>query len=125
VAYEFLVGTDTVVQKVRYKDAGSGASGEFVPGKQDLTGSASRQPASDQIESSLAGRETVKVQAGSFTADHYRYSSRNGYAGDSWMSNTVPGHLVRFVSTDSKNNDKSSGELVQIESDVATQLNSY
>ncbi|HYW84291.1 MAG TPA: hypothetical protein VFB30_13600, partial [Spirochaetia bacterium] len=68
IVYEFLVGADTVVQKVRYKDPGSGKIGEFVPSQ---SGSQPQgmpsQPTRDQLAHSLVGTESVQVKAGTFT----------------------------------------------------------
>ncbi len=127
IVYEFLVGADAVVQKVRYKDPGSGQIGEFVP---DQSGSqqqgAPSQPTRDQLANSLVGTEDVQVKAGTFTADHYSYTDpQSGYKGESWISKKVPGYMVKFTGTSPKNNATSSGELVQIESGVTTALGSF
>ena len=41
------------------------------------------------------------------------------------MSTTVPGGMVKSIYTSKKNNQTSSGELIQIESGVTTALGSY
>ncbi len=127
IVYEFLVGTDGKVQKVRYLDPGSKQIGEFLPdqsGSQQQNGPS--QPTRDQLASSLVGTESVQVKAGTFTADHYSYTDPNsGYKGDSWISKKVPGYMVKFIGTNPKNNAASSGELVQIETGVTTSLGSY
>jgi hypothetical protein len=127
IVYEFLVGADTKVQKVRYKDPQSGEIGEFIP---DQSGSQQQgmpaQPTRQQLASSLVGTESVQVKAGTFTADHYSYTDpQNGYKGDSWISKKVPGYMVKFTGSNSKNNVTSSGELIQIETGVTTALGSY
>ena len=126
IVYEMLVGADTVVQKVRYKDPGSGQIGEFVPDQSSSQPGAASQPTRDQMANSLVGTETVQVRAGSFTADHYSYTDpKSGYKGDSWISKTVPGSMVKFVGANPKNNATTSGELVQIETGVVTVLASF
>jgi hypothetical protein len=123
IVYELLVGADTLVQKVRYKDPDSGQVGEFVP---DQSTPASSQPTREQMANSLIGTETVTVRAGSFTADHYAYTDpKSGYKGESWISKKVPGYMVKFVGTNPKNNATSNGELVQIETGMSTVLASF
>jgi hypothetical protein len=125
LGYEFLVGTDMKVQKVRYKDPGSGQIGEFVPDQSGQQGGPS-QPTRQQLANYLVGTESVQVKAGTFTADHYSYTDpQGGYKGDNWTSKTVPVSMVKFTGTNPKNNVTSSGELVQIESGVTTILGSY
>jgi hypothetical protein len=125
LVYEFLVGTDMKVQKVRYKDPGSGQIGEFVPDQSGQQGGPP-QPTRQQLANSLVGTESVQVKAGTFTADHYSYvDPQGGYKGDSWISKTVPGYMVKFTGTNPNNNATYKGELVQIESGVTTVLGSY
>ncbi len=126
LAYEFLVGTDGVVQKVRYKDPISGTIGEFVPARNDQPSAVASPVTRAQVESSFVGKDTVKVPAGSFTADHSRFTDpASGHRNESWVNKTVPGDLVKFVDTNPMANNTSNGELVQIEKDVKTALKSY
>jgi len=129
MVYEFLVGPDTVVSRVRYQDPESGAIGEFVPSPDQVkqTGVPSSAPQSRaEMARYLVGRETVQVGAGKFTADHYLYTdtSSNGTA-ESWVNEKVPGFMVKTIYASRKNNQSSTGELTQIESGVVTSLNSY
>jgi hypothetical protein len=126
IVYEILFGSDTVAQKVRYKDQGSGQIGEFVPDQSGSQPGALSQPTRDQMAKSLVGTETVQVRAGSFTADHYAYTDpKSGYKADSWISKKVPGSMVKFVGTNPQNNATSNGELVRIETGVSTVLESF
>jgi hypothetical protein len=130
IVYEFLVGPDTVVTKVRYQDPDSGAIGEFVPSpdqmKQPGMQASSAPKSRAEMATYLVGRETVQVAAGKFTADHYLYTddASNGTA-ESWVNEKVPGYMVKSIYTSKKSNKTSSGELTQIESGVTTSLNSY
>jgi hypothetical protein len=130
IVYEFLVGPDTVVTKVRYQDPGSGAIGEFVPSPDQMKQpgmQASTAPKSRaEMAKYLVGRETVQVGAGKFTTDHYLYTddASKGTA-ESWVNEKVPGYMVKSIYTSKKNNQTSTGELTQIESGVTTSLNSY
>jgi hypothetical protein len=126
--YEFLVGSDGVVAKVRYKDPDSGTVGEFVPSQGGQQPSAA--PAGPRSREELAkykvDRQTVKVQAGSFAADHYLYTAEaeKGTA-EFWVSAAVPGGMVKSVYTAKKDNSTATMELIQIESGVTTMLSSF
>ena len=129
ILYEFLVGADATVQKVRYKDPDSGAVQEFVPSQNNQQPSAapSNMPRTRQeMAKYLVDSPTVTVQAGTFDSDHYLYTDdqANGSA-ESWVSTRVPGYMVKSVYTSKKNNQTSTGELIQIESGVTTALGSY
>lgn len=129
--YEFLVGPDSVVKKVRYKDPESGTVGEFVPGKSD------QQPQGGPDSSSMpksradlakykVDKQKVQVKAGSFATDHYLFTDEKGSGtSESWINETVPGYMVKSVYTSKKNKDTSTIELIQIESGITTILGSY
>ncbi len=125
ILYEFLVGSDGIVQKVRYKDPKSGEIGEFIPSQ---TGAppATPQLTREQIASSFVGSESVTVPAGTFATDHYRYTdAKNGYTSDMWTSKQVPGYMVKFTGTNPRDNRVTNGQLMEIESGVTTALSSY
>jgi hypothetical protein len=127
ILYEFLVGTDGTALKVRYKDPDSGAVQEFVPAKgQQSQPSTAHVPTREELAKYKVDIQTVKVQAGTFTADHYLYTDEqaNGTA-ETWVSTTVPGYMVKSIYTEKKDNQTSSGELIQVESGVSTALGSY
>ena len=81
ILYEFLVGPDSVVQRVRYKDPGTGAIGEFVP---DQTQAQPTRAQYDMPKSRadmakyLVGKEELQVEGGSFTTDHYLIDQAEG-----------------------------------------------
>ncbi len=127
--YEFLVGADRVVQKVRYKDPDSGAIGEFIPPKDSQkpsTPAASGPKSKEEMAKYKVDKQTVKVPAGSFATDHYLYTDEkyNGTA-ESWVSTTVPGYMVKSIYSSKKNKETTTGELIKIESGVTTALASY
>jgi len=125
IIYEFLVGPDAALQKVRYQDPDNGAIGEFVPGQtQQQPGQPSMPRSRADMASYLVGSQPVQVRGGSFTADHYLYGDANGSA-EMWISDKVPGYMIKTVFTSKKDNKTSTGELVQIESGVTTALSSY
>jgi hypothetical protein len=129
IMYEFLVGSDMVAKKVRYKDPDSGAVGEFVPSQDNTMPSQapSNMPTSRaDMAKYKVDSQNVTVQAGSFATDHYLYTddASRGSA-ESWINEKVPGYMVKSVYTNKKNNQTSQGELIQIESGVTTSLGSY
>jgi len=131
IVYEFLVGPDTVVTRVRYQDPDSGKIGEFVPSQDQMKsqpgmGASSAPKSRAEMAKYYTGKQAVQVEAGNFTADHYLYTdeSSNGTA-ESWVNEKVPGYMVKSIYTSKKNNQTSTGELTKIESGVTTSLNSY
>jgi hypothetical protein len=129
ILYEFLVSTDSSVTKVRYKDPDSGTIGEFVPSQNNLMPSAvplNMPNSKAEMAKYKLNQQTITVQAGSFGTDHYLYSddASQGSA-EFWVSETVPGYMVKSVYTNKKNNQSATGELIQIESGITTTLGSY
>lgn len=129
ILYEFLVGADSVVKKVRYKDPDTGSIEEFVPSQDRQQPSAvpSNMPKSrEEMEKYKVDRQNVKVMAGSFDTDHYLYTdeNQNGSA-ESWVSPKVPGGMVKSVYTSNKDKKTMTGELIQVESGMTTILGSF
>ncbi len=127
IVYEFLVGADTVVKKVRYKDPDSGTVEEFVPSQERQQPAAGPAPRSrEEMAKYKVDRQNVKVRGGNFAADHYVYNDEkeNGNA-ENWVSATVPGYMVKSVYTNKKDKQTVTGELVRIESGVTTILGSF
>ena len=81
ILYEFIVGSDNVVQKVRYQDPDSGTIGEFVPsqGQQQPSQTADmpKSRAADMAKY-LVDKQKVTVKGGTFNTDHYLYSDEKG-----------------------------------------------
>ena len=131
IIYEFLVGPDSVVTKVRYKDPDSGTIAEFVPGKADQQpqggpDSSGMPKSRAELAKYKVDKQKVQVKAGSFSTDHYLFTDEQGRGtSESWVNETVPGSMIKSVYTSKKNNQSSTIELVQIESGVTTTLGSY
>ena len=127
VLYEFLVGPDGVVKKARYKDPDSGTVQEFVP-SQDPQQPQAGPPMKSRAEMDKykVDRQNVTVKAGSYDTDHYLYTDdqANGTS-ESWVSQSVPGYMVKTIYTSKKRNQTMTGELVQVESGVTTALGSF
>ena len=127
ILYEFLVGADTVVQKVRYQDP-DGNIGEFIPdkGQQQQPAASDAPKTRAEMAKYQVDKQRVQVKAGSFMTDHYLYTDEKGRGtAESWVSEKVPGNLVKSLYTSKKDNKTSTGELVQIETGVTTTLSSY
>jgi hypothetical protein len=129
IVYEFLIGSDSVVKKVRFKDPDSGTVQEFVPSQDNSMPSqapANMPKSRADMAKYKVDRQNVKVQAGSFDTDHYLYTDTTAQGSvESWVNDTVPGYMVKTVYTNKKNNQTSNGELIQIESGVTTTLGSF
>ncbi len=128
VLFEFLVGADGTVQKVRYQDPDTKTVGEFVPAQGQQQGqSPSGMPRTRaEMASYLVGKQDIQVKGGSFTADHYLYQDPKASGkSEIWVSDKAPGYMVKMVFTSAKDGKTSSGELVQVESNVGTSLSSY
>ena len=125
--YEFLVSADGKVQKVRFKNPDTGTIEEFVPSSTGPSGGPTATPKSQaEMAKYRVDRKMVKVQAGSFMADHYLYPDEQGNGNtESWVAQSVPGSILKSVSTRSKDKQTSTVELIQIETGVTTALGSY
>ena len=127
ILYEFLVGADGVVKKVRYKDPDTGSVEEFIPSQDRQQPAAGPMPKSrEEMAKYKVDRQTVKVMAGSFDTDHYVYTDeKERGSAESWVSTKVPGGMVKSVYTSKKDKKATTGELIQIESGVTTILGSF
>jgi len=129
VLYEFLVGADAVVKKVRYKDPDTGTVEEFVPSQdqqQPSAGPSNAPKSREEMAKYKVDKQNVKVKAGSFSTDHYLYTDeKEKGSAESWVSATVPGYMVKTIYTNKKDKQTMTGELVQIESGVTTILGSF
>jgi hypothetical protein len=125
--YEFLVSADAKVQKVRFKDPDTGTIEEFVPSSTGPSGGSTATPKSQaDMAKYRVDRKMVKVQAGSFMADHYLYPDEQGNGStESWVAQSVPGSILKSVYTRSKDKQTSTVELIQIETGITTVLGSY
>jgi hypothetical protein len=130
LVYELLVGSDSIVRRVRYQDPDSGTIGDFVPDAtqtQQPRAQDGRMPRSRaEMAGYLVDRQTLRVGAGSFSADHYLINEVNG-AGTSemWVSDKVPGYMLKAVFTSKKDGKTSTQELTQVENGLTSLLSSY
>lgn len=66
----------------------------------------------ESIAGATIGVERISVPAGSFEARHVRYGSLSGGNLDWWLSNKVPGGLVKYTARDAGEGTTSAVELV-------------
>lgn len=138
--YEYLLGPDHAIDKVRYKDPNTGKIEEFIPDKSKEQQARRQQPQPAGQEATSTGttgkgdkvtvtkdHQTVTVKAGSFSTEHVVYTNATKHLREeSWTSTKVPGALVKFVNTNTESNSVlSTGELTKIESGMTTVLGSY
>jgi hypothetical protein len=55
-----------------------------------------RRLTDESLEGAMVGTETVRVPAGSYTAEHVRYGGMGGGTYDWWLSDEVPGGMVKY-----------------------------
>ncbi len=126
IVYEFLMNNDYGLLELRFKDVDSGEIREHTVKPEDTeqyeSGSVNVVTRDDYAEQ-IKETGTVKVDAGSFKADHIVHSA-DQYNYEWWLSADVPGSMVKFQWDDS-DTDKTAGELVKITADNYTELGSY
>ncbi|HKJ93810.1 MAG TPA: hypothetical protein VJ957_11645 [Longimicrobiales bacterium] len=61
----------------------------------------------ESMEGAKVGDETISTPAGSFATEHIRYGSGMGGTLDWWLSDKVPGRMVKYGSTTSSSGDAS------------------
>ncbi len=86
----------------------------------------------ESMQGATIGTETVSVPSGSFSAKHVRYGGMGGGTLDWWLSNNVPGGLVKYSVT-APSESQSSGpnknayvvELVGFGKNAKSELGSF
>lgn len=61
----------------------------------------------ESVQGATVGTESVSVPAGSFSARHVRYGGMGGGTLDWWLSNNVPGGLVKYSVTGAADQESS------------------
>ena len=130
--------SDGTIDKVRYRDPGTGKVREFIPEKsKEKQQPQPAQPAERGASSSNGSgngdkvtvtkdKQTVTVKAGTFRTEHTTYvDSTASYREEIWTSEKVPGALVKYINTDTQSGDTSQGQLAKIESGIGTVLASF
>ena len=138
---EALIGSDYELLVFRYEDPDRKEIREW---RAEMADNPDDTIEKDQVESTVdesqpeffagdyrdyrVGTETTTVAAGRFTAEHIRidetYES-GSVSYEWWISEDVPGWLVKYLWRDSAEEASVTGELIEIRDDYATRLNSY
>jgi hypothetical protein len=142
---EALIGSEYELQKFRYRDPETGDIREWIPEQEE---SVEEEADQDEYESEAdfyrggyeeysRGFEDISVPAGTYRAEYFliedAYTVENE-DGESesysvryewWISEQVPGEIVRYEWTDSSNESALIGELVAHNQGYRTQLDSY
>lgn len=128
IVWERLNRLSTETGEVQYQDPSSGEIGEFEPSQSPQRPSrpTGMPETRAELDRYFVGKGPVTVRAESFDAGHYRYPDPNGHGqAEFWLSDQVPGYLVKSIYTNAKDGKVMRGELVAIESGVGTSLGSY
>ncbi len=80
---------------------------------------------SAEYERALSGRGAVRVPAGEFEADHLVYEFEDSQTGEQflyewWVTQAVPGRLVRYHWRDRQSGRELAGDLLEIVSDYSS-----
>lgn len=99
ITVEALLDPETgEFRRMRGKMPGEAEAQEMPVEEGTYTYSRPVQLTKESMEGALVGTETVRVPAGTYTADHLRYGS--GYGSyDWWFNEDVPGGLVKYSRT--------------------------
>lgn len=85
---------------------------------------APRHLSAESVQAATKGIENVTVPAGTFSARHVVYGSPEGTV-DWWLSDKVPGGLVRETSGGRTDDERGGLELVKFGRDAKTELASF
>ena len=93
--YEALLSPDDgKLLRLRGKDA-DGNVGE-IPVTEDTVYGKTQKLTKESIEGATVGKEKVKTPAGSFNADHVVYNSMGNGKIEFWLTDKVPGRVVKY-----------------------------
>jgi hypothetical protein len=132
-AYEVLVTPEFEARKIRFKDE-EGAIREYAFDAGEAGGGTAATARVFDLESDseyqkyLQGKRPVNTSAGKFNTDYLRVTYMNQGVDavyEWWVSDEVPGKLVRFKWEDKDNKTTLSGELVSIKTGYTTRFNSF
>ncbi len=121
--YEYHIGPDYQLIKMRFKDVGENKIGEYefkTEGEEGQYGSSEVEPiTSEDYSQYRSGTESLRVGAGTFECDVLEYS----YTADTdtwnytwWAAEEAPGSLVKFYWELNEGEEWMQGELVDITS---------
>jgi hypothetical protein len=150
--YEMLIDKEMNILKVRYRDQDNGVIKEILleqsgDSDSDAEGDSEMMDPHDYGKYST-GQETIKTKAGSFKTEHLIYDDNEydhdkeydddeydddkkeydddlEYKYEYWLTDKVPGGVVKYIYENISENETMSGEVIDIRSGYKTQLESY
>ncbi|MCL2478188.1 MAG: hypothetical protein FWF22_01710 [Treponema sp.] len=137
--YEALMSPDMQAKKIRYFNPDVNRIEEAVfTDTASAAGNQDSDPPPEPASSTLGkddlsvyskGIETVKTNAGTYTAERLEYSSTDEDNVTTtytwWVDQKAPGGLVKYLWTKSGSNESLSGELYSVKKGYTTKFNSF
>lgn len=140
---EAFIGSDYELLIFRYEDPETGEIREWradeeVDDSDQTTEAAETEATVEESQPTfyegdygayVVGTETVSVPAGSFTAEHVRIADVYDEGGELtyewWITENVPGRLVKYDWRDGADDTSLTGELLEVRHDYRTRMGSY
>ncbi len=97
--------TDGQVLRMRGKMPGETEAKEMPVEQGTYTYVAPTQLTEESMEGAKVGTENLNVPAGTFSTEHIRYGGMAGGTLDWWLSDKVPGRMVKYSSTSTSSDD--------------------
>ena len=127
IVYEFLIDEDYNILKLRFHDSDSGEVREYIPTPEELESYSMadmREISESDYKEWNKGKVSLKTDAGKFETTHLLFEeSAAGYSYEWWISDTVPGRMVKFQWKSSE--DSMTGELIKITSNNKSELGAF
>jgi len=127
IVYEFLIDGDYNILKLRFVDADSGEVREYNATPEELESYSTadmREISGSDYKDWDKGSVSLKTAAGKFETSHLLFEeSAADYTYEWWISDSVPGRMVKFIWKSSK--ESMMGELTKISKGNKSELNSF
>ena len=138
IEYEVLMGSNLQAKKLRYynpdvkrveetvfKDTASSGSEEAPPPEPAVS-----DTSMNELASYSKGKETIRVNSGTYTADRLEWSVLNEeenttYSYIWWVDPKAVGGLVKYEWTKSGSRERINGELYSVKKGYTTKFNSF
>ena len=106
IIYEFLIDKDYKLLKLRFIDDDSGEVREYTATPEEIETYSTadmREISESDYKEYYEGRVNIKTDAGKFETDHLVFTQDEAvYTYEWWLSDTVPGRMVKFMWKDSE-----------------------
>jgi len=118
--FEALVNSENEIEIMRFIDPATDEVGSFVPRDTSIWNAYEEEEfwSSEELSDMQVGTERVRVPAGTFQTERYE-SSEDEYTYTWWLSDEVPGRVVKFEGV-SQQTENVSSELLEVNSGVTT-----